>query len=1204
MKKFTRFLALAIAILASVNAWGRISPGERVTDYSLLKTGDRIFVEGKWGPNNADLEAGHWLSTHFPARRADSIVVAVQETVGSQAAFELEESGSTYTIKYADGTTEELKGFYVKSVKSGLWLTRGKEEGITYTCDLMLTENKATEWYISKAVTMGQNPDDPDGDRINIAPENAAFFFCLAGDGTVLRLNNNYKDATNTYFCDKVAYFNNSTVWHEITYASEEDNSLEAVLLDIDELYTLAYTLSQTLVVGTNPGFCDENYYNALDVAMANSQDDSQLTTAEAAQTCYDNLLNAYLDISEKGVIPIRDGYYWIVNCQNEWNALQEGGTQVALSAQGKEVWWNTINKDKAEYIWKIAQLPGGKYAMQNLGTQQFVDYGSGNTGVYTSADSSKNNVEFIALATAGSWGVKAYNPTPDGDDSYIHCRNHSLDPATGASACLWLPRPQEFSGWYLLSVPQDIVEKLTPKDDEVEKQKLARALVDSLNNLISDVKAMITPSLEYDKTNATSVIPTLEAAQANNFADFFSNAGMSVEHGYSYGNDGGGFTALIDNDPATHFHTTYGTQPAWSDYTDTGTGYGYPTTKHNLGCKLTQAVNNVFFVWTERTGTYHDTPVKIDLEVSNDGENWTNVSYGYNLYTLAGSGGEVSVGPFEFNDNYQYVRFATDGSARGKFFNLAGMDILTGVTYAKSCQLSAVEPATRIALFGALSNGNKQAENDSISNIENLKAAIAQLTDAYNAFVSTFVDVKDLKTAITRAKNALNGYVKSENTVGTYDTASDPDAVKSAMTEAESLIANVGYTQEEVDNAAKKIDEALAELYTHIIAPDPTKWYQIQFASEDEYTEFKFDADAEALIDRVVCVTQGQDETTKAPKPYDSAEDVIYGSAWLQSVPAENAWDVPELTYFRFIAVGDSGYVIQNKATGLFVPNLGTSVKTNLSTVPGVFTVEWFGNGFVTLNTHSLFDGTTNNNNFHFGNSSDYSQYYIVGWNSGMSTKSAFHLVTIEEEESVGSVNMTGTRALTIPESLKLEGGANAYTAKGKVVEEDGTTYIAMERVEGEVPAGMPAVIIPEDPEAAYTVRLGTDFVSTEASTVGVQGTFVSRTMPDGSALLKAAEDKSLYWQPLSTVGMSSTANGIYLDVANIGQMPDVAKDEADLLILVKDYSSTVSVDKIKTNVSGKHEIHTVDGVKLGVKPENLKKGIYIIDGKKVYVP
>lgn len=1204
MKKVTRILTLVIAIFASINAWGRISPGERVTDYSLLKTGDRIFVEGKWGPNNVDLEAGHWLSTYFPARRADSIIVAVQETVGSQAAFELEESGNIYTMKYADGTTEDLKGFYVKSVKSGLYLTKGQEQGVTYTCDLLLTENKTTEWYICKAVTMGQNPDDPDGDRINIAPENAAFFACLAGDGTVLRLNNNYKDASSTYFCDKVAYFNNSTVWHEITYASEEDNSLEAVLLDIDELYTLAYTMSQTLVVGTNPGFCDENYYNALDVAMANSQDDSQLTTAEAAQTCYDNLLNAYLDISEKGVVPIRDGYYWFVNCQNDWNALQEGGTQVALSAQGKEVWWNTINKDKAEYIWKIALLPDGKYAMQNLGTQQFVDYGSGTTPVYTSADSSKNNVEFIALATAGSWGIKAYNPTPDGDDSYIHCRNHSLDPATGASTCLWLPRPQEFSGWYLLQVPQDIVDKLAPKDDEVEKQKLARALVDSLNNLISDVKAMITPSLEYDRSNATSVIPTLEAAQANNFADFFSNAGMSVEHGYSYGNDGGGFAALIDNDPETHFHTTYGTQPSWSDYTDTGTGYGYPTTKHNLGCKLTQPVNNVFFVWYERTGSYHDTPLKIDLEVSNDGENWTNVSYGYNLYTASGqNGAEVLVGPFEFNDNYQYVRFATEGSARGKFFNLSGMDILTGVTYASSCQLSAVEPATRIALFSALSNGNKQAENDSVSNIENLKAAIAQLTDAYNAFISTFVDVKDLKLVITRAKNALDGVVITENTVGTYDTSANPDAVASAVEEAESLIANVGYTQDEVDALTKKIDDALSELYTHIIAPDPNKWYQIQFASEEEYTEFKFDSDAEALIDRVVCVTQGQDETTKAPKPYDSAEDVIYGSAWLQSVPAENAWDVPELTYFRFISVGDSGYVIQNKATGLFVPDLGTSVKTNLSTVPGVFSVEWFGHGFVTLHTHNLFDGKANNNNFHFGNSSDYSQYYIVGWNSGMSTKSAFHLVTIDEEETIGNVNMTGTRALTIPETLKLEGGANAYTAKGKVIEEDGTTYIAMERTE-EVPAGMPAIIVPEDAETAYLVSLGTDFVSKEVSTVGVKGTFVAQTMPDGSALLRSAEDKSLYWQPLSTVGMNSTANGIYLDVANIGQMPDVAKDEADLLILVKDYNSTVSVDKVKANVSSKHEIYTVDGVKLDTKPENLKKGLYIIDGKKVYVP
>ncbi len=1204
MKQFTRFLMLVAALLTSITAWGRISPGERVTDLSSLKTGDRIFVQGKWGPNNVDLVEAHWLSTYWPTEKADSIVVAVSETVGSQAAFELEETGNTYTIKYADGTTEELKGFYVKNVNSGLWLNKGAATSVTYTTRLYLTTEKETEWYISKAVTMGTNDA---GDNVNIAPENASFFFCVADDGQILTLNNNYTE--QGAYTERVAYFNNSTVWHEIDYAGEDDQSLEAVLQDIDELYSISYKNYGNIVQGTNPGFCIPSYAEALDAAMANSQDDSKLGTVEDATECYNNLLKAYVDVRDKGMVPVSDGYYWFVNCQSEWDGLTEGGTQVSLQVKnGNEVWWCKLDTTKAEFVWKITDKGDGKYEMKNLATTQVVDNGSNSKGsVYTIEGESKTNVKFVPLAaTQGSFGIYVNNTIDDAaeDWNYIHCLNHgNVSVNTGNIACLWLSRPQEYSGWYMIRVSDETVKKLTPEDEEVKKQKEYKLLIDSLQTLDNEISTMLKKSIEVDTTTAIDVTPKLDEEIDSNFASFFSNAGMSVEHGFSYGNDGSGFLGLIDNDPSTFFHTTYNAQPKWSDYTDMGQGYGYSTSKHNLGCKMTQAVNNVCFIWQNRS-TYADAPVKFDLEASNDGENWTPIFYGYNFYTVPGNGGVMNVGPINLGDNYQYIRFSTAGCSRGTFFNLAAWQILANTTFVKGSALDAISSETLNTLYTEISNSNKLLEEATVNHITSLKQQIAALTSAYNDFNKAFVDPAELKTALENAKSTLKGFVITENTVGTYAMTADTTALHQSMVEAETKLAEGGYTEEFIATLSKTINDQVAELENHIIKPDPNKWYQMQFASEEEYNEYNFSSDGEPLIDRVACITQGYDEETEGPKLYDNVEDITYGKVWLQSVAAEDAWNVPELSYFRFIAVGDSGYVLQNKATGLFLPNLGTSVNVNLSINPGVFKVVSLGYGFVTLLSHSMVDGATNNNDFHFGNPS--SRYYIVGYPGGMATKSAFHLVTIEEEDkTIGSANMTGTRAFVATEDLTFE-ECDAYVASGIVspTDAEGMTYIAMKKVES-VEAGTPVVIVPYDAETPYMVTTGTNFISEPLTTVGVKGTFVVKKISDGSASLKKDSEGTLYWQPSSTTGISSTAYGIHLDMTDIAYLDKVNEEDADLLILIKGYNPIVSVDKIKTDTVGsKHEIYTIDGVKVYAQPNDLNKGLYIIDGKKVLVP
>lgn len=1208
-------------MLLSVSSMARISPGNRVEDLSALKTGDRIFVQGMWavGNNTTPMDASHWLSTFFPSRSADSIVVKVATTVGTEACFELEEAGKTMNIKHSDGTTETVNGFYIKSVRGGKYLTKNDDDkGTTYESSTSLTEDKFTVWYFAKAVTMGADPENPEGDQINIAPENASVLCCQSGDGTVLYINNNY--SVNGSYTERLAVHVDSPTWHEIDYALPDDNSIEAALQDIDDLYTLAYDKQQTLAVGSNPGFCKQEYADALDVAMANSQDDSQLSTDEAAQACYQALLDAYLNIDEKGLNPITDGYYWFVNCQNEWGALTEGGKKVAINVHDNIMWWSLLDENSGNYIWKITSLGDGKYSMQNLATAQYADNGSNAGNVYTIEAPSTNNVELVPLATAASFGVKMTSTVASDiteNNLYIHCKSHGAAESTGAAACLWLPRPQEYSGWYMIAVPDETVKRLTPEDEQVRKEKEARQIADSLKTIISTVKASITADLAYDTSNATDVTPTPEEALANNYDEFNSNAGMSLEHGYSYGNDGQGYLGLIDNDPATWFHTTYNAQPAWSDYNDDGShpDYAYATTRHNLSIKLTQPVSNAFYVWTERQGTYHDTPTMINVLVSNDGQTWKEVATAYDLYNMPNPrGGDVQVGPFDLGGEYQYLRFESYGSERGVFFNLSGLKVLTGVTYASSCQLASLSPEIRNTLFSAYYNANKQALNATPDNLDNLKSAITSLNSAYEQFQAAFVDPTVLKDALSKGQDFLSKFMVADGMLGTYTEEADTTALSASVAEATELLANVGYTADKIESLAKTINDQIEALEAYLVKPDPNKWYRFQFGTEEEMTALNFTEDCHGLVDRVMTITQGFDADAAAIKLYDSPDEVKYGSAWLQSVPQEDADITPELSYFRFIAVGDSGYAVQNKATGMYIPDLATSTNTAPSMSPAVFTVKYFGNGFVTLGSHSLYNGNVNNNNLHFSaatNAGAWAQAYIVGWAEGMRTKSAFHIKEVEGvDDLIGTFQISGIRATVYPEDVTITDGATAYTAIGKAVEDDGTTYIAFNPVET-IPAGVPTVIIPNDVEQNYIMSLGTKFVSKvdNSNFPAIVGGLTSVEIPKGAAImLRSAESDSLYWQSISTTGRVTGNMGIYLDVASIVKMPLVNADDAQLLVVVKDYNDKEalnSISGVKTAKDGKYSIYTIDGVKVNAAtPQQLTKGLYIINGKKVLVP
>lgn len=1206
MNYLSKFLTLAAALLIGVSAQARISPGEVVGDLSALKGGDRIFVQGRWSIGNSPftMEEAHWLSSFFPSRQADSVVVKISAVAADESCFELEDAGQTLTFNYDDGTSGEVKGFYIKSVRGGKYLTNNNDKTSDYEATLSLKDAKTTVWYITKAVTMGIDPENPEGGQTNLAPAEASVLCCLSSDSTKLYLNNNYM--AEEVFVERLSTSTDSPTWHEIDYAEPEDKSIDAAVENIIDIYNIADARYKSLRVGTYPGFCKEEYYNALGTALANSMEDSNFTTEDDANACYQNLLDAYLNIDEKGREPITNGYYWIINGQNTWNALGEGGKKVSLNVVDNLLCWSLLNENDGRHIWELKSKGNGEWDMKNLGTQRYIDQGSFSmTGeVHTTIDSTqRHSVKFVQLESS-LFGIKVHDEVQSDivqNFQYIHCVNHgNVDEAIGYPVTLWLPLAQSYSGWYLIPVSDEIVSQLTPPEELLNKEKEAKQLADSLRQLINATKNIFTK-------DAISVTPTVEQETANNYADLSSNAGMSVQSGYSYGNDGEGFLGLIDDDPNTYFHSTYLAQPEWSEYYADGTHPedAYPTTKHNIGVKLTRPVNNFYYEWTERQGQFHDTPALIDVEVSNNGRDWNPIAINFTSFDPAAvPGGKLEVGPFDLGDEYQYVRFSTPGSARGPFFNLGGLKVMNCLTIEKA-------PAeVRSKLIEEYYTARAQVNKSTSDDIDDLKTTIANLNEAYNNLKAIFVDLNPLRTAISNGEGTLNGFTVSDKFIGAYTESADTTALSKAVADGKALIESSTYTTETVESFAKAINDNIAELNTHLVKPDPNKWYRLQFGSEAELTDLNFPDDCFPLADRVVSVTKGYDNEASAISLYDNANDVIYGNAWLQSVPVEDADFTPELSYFRFIAVGDSGYVVQNKATGLFIPDLVRGGRTSLSTRPGVFKVKYFGNKFVTLNTHSLFDGQERDDNLHFSCctwENEWKQAYILGWNENMTSKCAFHIQEVEDVDAlIGSFQATGTRGMINPETTTMVDGATAYRATGKMTDEDGNTYITYKSIK-EIPAGTPALIIPTTEESSYIMSLGTDFTSSVNSDFpALACNYYPMMIPLGDAYIDKGEDGLFGWFIAKEEGIATfEASSFYLITDSIKKLPNVSEEDADLLMLVNGYKDIVnSISNVKTVGKGKHAIYTLDGVKINATPQELTKGIYIIDGKKVLVP
>lgn len=369
-----------------------------------------------------------------------------------------------------------------------------------------------------------------------------------------------------------------------------------------------------------------------------------------------------------------------------------------ALYDYGGSVRWKTLDENDIAFVWRVDATQDGFYRLTN----PLMDISFGDDG----------KVELLKQES-GAYAIKQPSGT-----GWLHALSHGQVSVDTGGDVTFGTTGWGFNTWYFEKVDES----------------------DPLLKTAIDAKALSAKARKAVSENSKDLTPTAAQEEANNYADFFSNAGMTVEHGITFGSDGAGFKGLIDGDAGTFFHSSWNGEPAWSDYQDDGintvsknsavkTDYAYATTLHNLGVKLTEASDYIYLQWTERAGKYSSTPTSINLEVSNDRQNWTSVCTDYKEFSVSDAGGaNVMIGPFKLDKPYQYVRFSCNSAYRrneginnpAKYFNLSELRV-----YALKDKLAAAGGDAVSSLFGSvytLENSGRASElNRAIANINNI---------------------------------------------------------------------------------------------------------------------------------------------------------------------------------------------------------------------------------------------------------------------------------------------------------------------------------------------------------------------------------------------------------------------------------------------------------------------------------------------------
>ncbi len=836
---------------------------------------------------------------------------------------------------------------------------------------------------------------------------------------------------------------------------------------------------------------------------------------------------------------------------------------------------WDTF-EESAPFLWKVTATDSDKeYELVNVATDATFNTVSTSANVTMTTDIENHTVfDYYGVSEEdeNTTLVNIRLSTQDADGQYyLHCGGHDNGLGTSGSIVGW-GKYAGASHWILEPVSEEVAEALieayAPIKDSEQRYQQAQAMIDD-----AEAKMVIATDASISNEGLITSVEQLSSPDT-----------CPVE------GQGEDIAALIDGDTETFWQSNW----HYDEAPEVGSQY--------FQVELNEAVEeDIVFTFTRREnsgnnitlwGVYGSTSTSEDVSK----EACTLLAEISTPYTTLG---ETLTSEAFSTQGFTVLRFYIEGTSGGSYFtHLAEFQLYT----------TSANPSSQRVALGSVYTDLEAAVAEAKAEGEDITAdTYSSLKQAYDAFIALFVDPTELRGALANAEEAVGSIVVGTNP-GEWSSEESASALQAVIASATSYDGSGKYTQAESDTYVSQLEAGIEAITEAANKVEEGKWYRLRYATEAEMTEHGWTLSNGAasgaspeLYGKYACASNlnQEDEESWLVEPLTTRDldDACLG----QQVHFASAEDISQASeddaLFRFVSVGDSAYLLQNKATGLFLKASGTSGTVSLSIQPTLFTTKALGYGQSLVSGQRL-DGESCANLHAQLNSN-----VLVTWsaseagsNSGLYIEDAGEVAA---DYDGSAFNMSLQAGVIYAQCWAVDVTAEEGTLYG--VQSVDETVVTLAPMEGNTaPAGTPFFYIYgttddyDQDEVADIVSFSHGMgVAREALTYGkAVGSYYGETIGQGKLIA------SLNELTVSKSGATVAENSVYIDGSYTS---------GSTIVIEYTDETYDSVEEVLGAVARTGSIYTIDGRLVGkggiTEAKRLGKGVYIVGGAKVMV-
>lgn len=960
------------------------------------------------------------------------------------------------------------------------------------------------------------------------------------------------------------------------------------------------------------------------DMAVADSYahtfEDGGSVSVDDVNAIVDKVEADYRDIQASFVkYSMNDGYYRIVGGMKYYTNKETGETDldgnpvteksyydIALfSSLDGWCWWGAKDEKDARQLWKL-NMVGENVKMVNAAT----DMQCGGSKDYAISMSTAVDTlmafDFVGRENGHDIIYIRYASSPADYDNvyeksiYFHQWGHEKGAGEAPhKMTLWQATwnkgtaysdDKGTSEWYL----------------EPVSEEEAKALLDAYE-LVKNHDKLVVNYKEYIDKAKTALDVAKDARHAWK-ADTENPVIKSTDQFHSLWTEPseGSLDNLLDGNRETFWHS------AWSTGTITGPHQA------SLDVTVEEPLIGTYQVYVLRRNTDDNHITRTSLYGTNDetalqdveDTKWTLINENVSLPWSDGQSDSYSQ-PITFTEPFKYLRFYEEDS-RGKSHteyhkcgHYATFQIYPDIKVLPTQFEKMGEKALKL---DEIVEGYKTLNLDELT-LEQYNA----LVEAYNAVATVLVDPTELRNTIANNEKYPD-YVLVGTNPGYWPNTESAEHLENVLKEATEYDNKSEYTQEQSDKYVADIVAAKEALFAAVLPVDTTKWYHLKFDTEENFDKHNWSKDAikhgtlyGQRLAAGVRPVEGEVGSVLDDEKIQAGAELYYFSE--EQMTNENA------SQFRFVALTDTTFAIQNRASGLFIHrNMNNeSGGISLQWVPAAFTVKPIGYGQNILYMTGI-DGTVVSK-AHL-NAWEQTTSYLGTWDdSNPGCNSHFLIEAVEDVDYENyAVQRTLKRLsgdispLCYPYAMSTDNGA-VYMPMG-CFSKDGESFLALKNVDGAIEPGVPFFVIPEgeyDGETTEDVYLvlGNKLTSEPKSACGLYGTFVDKWIGTGKVVFENNVAKGVEGKDNGR-NFCVPATSAYL-VYGEAAMPEGAVYDIAIKIDGK-FDDMTSISNTVSNVAKRGNVYSLDGQMLRQNAtlndvKSMGSGLYIINGVKVLV-